>query len=410
MSAIELFQEQKDCCGCGACMNVCPKGAITMRADEFGFLYPNIDPARCVECAACKNVCGYQSRPDYHSVKKAYAVAARDAELLRHSASGGISTVVADRVLRDGGVIYGSALLYEESKLEPKHIRVDTPEGLRQLQGSKYVQSDIGFTYQQARQDLVAGRQVLFSGTPCQIAGLKQFLRHDYENLLTMEIICHGVPNKQLFHDFIDYYGKRLGGTIKEFYFRDKSKGQGMMTRSVYVDGTGKVHEKVKAGNLLAYVFFFSTCQVYRESCYSCCFATKKRIADLTVGDFWGFHEEYPNYREKDGLSNSKGISCVLANTEKGIDAIGKSKSRLVLMETEFQKIAKHNKQLNSPSKCGSLRKTILTLYVDHGYDLVDRYYKKRFWFKRATARLSGILPKSIKRQAKKLMGHLKSE
>lgn len=205
MSSIVLFDDKKDCCGCGACMNVCPKNAIRMAEDEVGFVYPEIDQNLCVGCGVCKKACGYQMQPLMQKSEAVYAAASNNDNLLRKSASGGAFAVLAENVLKKGGVVYGAALPLENGKLEPKHLRIDTVERLTELQGSKYVQSAIGDTYAQAKKDLLDGKSVLFSGTPCQIAGLKQYLKKDYENLLTVDIICHGVPMQTIFPEL---YGR----------------------------------------------------------------------------------------------------------------------------------------------------------------------------------------------------------
>ena len=175
MSSIVLFDDKKDCCGCGACMNVCPKNAIRMAEDEVGFVYPEIDQNLCVGCGACKKACGYQTQPLMQKSEAVYAAASNNDNFLRKSASGGAFAVLAENVLKKDGVVYGAALPLENGKLEPKHLRIDTVERLPELQGSKYVQSAIGDTYAQAQKDLLDGKRVLFSGTPCQIAGLKQW-------------------------------------------------------------------------------------------------------------------------------------------------------------------------------------------------------------------------------------------
>lgn len=181
MSSIVLFDDKKDCCGCGACMNVCPKNAIRMAEDEVGFVYPEIDQNLCVGCGACKKACGYQTQPLMQKSEAVYAAASNNDNFLRKSASGGAFAVLAENVLKKDGVVYGAALPLENGKLEPKHLRIDTVERLPELQGSKYVQSAIGDTYAQAQKDLLDGKRVLFSGTPCQIAGLKQYLKKDYK-------------------------------------------------------------------------------------------------------------------------------------------------------------------------------------------------------------------------------------
>lgn len=290
------------------------------------------------------------------------------------------------------------------------YLRIDTVERLPELQGSKYVQSAIGDTYAQAKKDLLDGKRVLFSGTPCQIAGLKQYLKKDYENLLTVDIICHGVPSKRFFQSFMEDYGKKLGGTITEFYFRDKSKGQGMITRSVYKNKHGERQEKVITGNLLSYVNLFLRSFTYRKNCYSCPFASEKRVGDLTLGDFWGFHEEYPSYDEKQGLSNGKGVSCILVNTNQGKVALEQCESQFVLMTSDFEKVARHNDQLHSPSKYSPKREQILELYQKEGYEAVDRYFHKNYKKDILKYTVSGMLPKGLKRNIKKMAGKIKNK
>lgn len=404
MSNIILFNDKKECCGCGACMNVCPKSAITMQEDEFGFVYPIIDNDTCIECGACKKVCGYQSIPEKHQVKSVYAAANRNDNSLKKSASGGVFAVLAEHVIDNGGVVYGSSMETVDGKLTPMHIRIDKKSDIIKLQGSKYVQSDIGFSYKAVRKDLLDGIMVLFSGTPCQIAGLRQFLQKDYDNLLLAEIICHGVPSKQLFQDFIENYGNKLGGKIQEFYFRDKSKDQGMITRACYVVRNRKT-EKVKHGQLLSYMSFFLKSYTYRINCYSCPFATPERAADLTLGDFWGFHEEYPSYHEE--LSNGKGISCLLVNTEKGSQVIDKCSSNFSLMYSDFEKVLRHNDQLHSPSKYSSKREEILDIYKANGYTAVEDYFHKNYKKDILKYSLSSAMPKGLKRSIKKLVGLL---
>ncbi len=407
MSKIVLFQDPKDCCGCGACMNACPKSAIRMQEDAQGFVYPVIQEQLCIACGACTKACPYQNPVDFQPVQDVYAASVKNDETIKKSASGGAFAVLANQVLRGGGVVYGCALLFENDRLEPRHIRIDRTEDLHLLQGSKYVQSETGGAYAQAKQDLAAGKKVLFSGTPCQIAGLRQYLKKAYDDLLTVEIICHGVPNKRLFQAFMDFYGKTLGGRITAFSFRDKSKGQGMMTRCVYADHAGKEKESVKNGNFLAYVFFFLKSYTYRINCYSCPFARPERAADITLGDYWGFHEEYPQHHEP-GLSNSRGISCVLINSEKGKAMWEACKDQFVYLPSTFEKVARHNDQLTKPSKYDQKRETILSLFEKEGYGGIERYFKAAFKKDIAVNAISDLIPKDVKRAIKKLAGRLR--
>lgn len=205
-------------------------------------------------------------------------------------------------------------------------------------------------------------------------------------------------------------YGKKLGGTITEFYFRDKSKGQGMITRSVYKDMTGENKEEVLIGGLTAYIHFFSKSYIYRKNCYSCPFASEKRVGDLTLGDFWGFHEEYPSYDEKQGLSNGKGVSCILVNTNQGKATLEQCEGQFVLMTSDFEKVARHNDQLHSPSKYSPKREQILELYQKEGYEAVDRYFHKNYKKDILKYTVSGMLPKGLKRNIKKMAGKIKNK
>jgi len=401
-----LFEEKKDCCGCGACVNICPRSAITMQEDECGYMYPVIDNHLCVDCGLCKKVCGYQTPPQCNAPIACYAAAAKDDETLMKAASGGAFSVFAIKILREGGVVYGSAMHISENTAKTEHVRIEQETDLYLLQGSKYVQSRIGDTYKKAKEDLNAGRKVLFSGTPCQIAGLQSYLNKEYDNLLTVDLICHGVPNAKIFGDFLCGLAKKLHGEILSFSFRDKSKGQAKNMRIHYLNAKGQKDTYYIDGDLLSYGYFFSKSYLHRENCYSCKFACAERTADITVGDFWGFHAEYPGVSEESGLSNQKGISCVLLNTQKGIEFWNRSEELFHNMEAAFDKIARHNKQLNNPTIMnGAMRGKLLEIYKTEGYCGIDTYYRKHFIKDKFKYRLSAILPKTFKRSVKRLVG-----
>ena len=220
---IVLFENKSDCCACGACLNVCSKSAISMKPDAEGFLYPEIDPNKCVECGVCKRVCKYKTS-DLNAVESTYAVTNRDEKQIMKAASGGLFSAAASTILSDGGCVFGATLTFDSGHPDTHHIMVENKEDLWKLQGSKYVQSRIGRTYQQAKECLQHGRTVLFSGTPCQIAGLKSYLGKVYENLYTMDLICHGVPSAEFFDGYIQELNKKYRGKVTEYKFRDKQK------------------------------------------------------------------------------------------------------------------------------------------------------------------------------------------
>jgi coenzyme F420-reducing hydrogenase beta subunit len=212
-----LFKSKKDCCGCAACMNVCPKQAITMKADQDGFIYPEVNNDSCIECGLCKKVCVFQSIPvTANGPIATYAAINKNKEVLSSSASGGIFGALASMVLEKKGVIFGCAY---NKDMEPEHICVDDLLDIKKIQGSKYVQSNINNTYTEAEKYLKEGRWVLFTGTPCQIAGLKSYLGKDYNHLITADIICHGVPNVDFFIGYIQYLEDKVNKKVMMIVF-----------------------------------------------------------------------------------------------------------------------------------------------------------------------------------------------
>ena len=406
--AVTLFENKRDCCGCGACKNVCPREAISMAADADGFLYPQIDAQLCVECGACQKVCGYQNLPDRSRPIACYAAAARDEETLKKSASGGMFAVTARKLLEQGGVVYGVAMPMEEAGLTARHVRIDSVQALATLQGSKYVQSDTALIYRQAREDLREGRQVLFSGTPCQIAGLLGFLGRKYENLLTMEVICHGVPSGRMFRDFLKSLEKRKGSAVAAFAFRTKEKGQGMNTCVNYLGKDGRNAVANRNGHLYSYMHYFLKSYIYRDNCYSCPFAAAERVADITIGDYWGFHEEHPVLGRNVKLSNARGVSCVLLNSENGVRHFEACSHDLTVLATEFEKVARHNEQLRKPCTERKERDVILRLYREQGYSAVEQHFRKTCRKDRAVSVMMDLMPKGLKRTVKRMIGLVK--
>ena len=211
------------CCGCGACASVCPRQCIAMRANEEGFAYPDVNTNNCVECGACVKVCPVQRQDRDHVGEplEAWGVVAQDDSLLTKSSSGGLFSLLANMILEEGGIVYGAA--FSDDFTGVHHIGVERTEELFRLRGSKYVQSDLNDIYTDVRIALNAGRRVLFSGTPCQIAGLTGFLGREYDALLTIEVLCHGVPSPLLWERYVENCGK--GRKVMNVSFRDKRRG-----------------------------------------------------------------------------------------------------------------------------------------------------------------------------------------
>jgi coenzyme F420-reducing hydrogenase beta subunit len=254
---------------------------------------------------------------------------------------------------------------------------VDRVEDISKLQGSKYVQSNINGCYKQIKQHLTDGRTVLFSGTPCQCAGLKAFLRKPYENLFIIDIICHGVPNQKLLNDYLEYKHTRKG-KITNFAFRDKSKGWGLLGRVDYENGKSQT---IPAG-LSSFYSFFLDSQIYRENCYKCKYASQNRPGDLTLGDYWGIEREHPELIASKRYNPKDGISCIITNTPKGADLLQYISDSIIMDSSTYEKIANRNKQLLQPSNRGKYYDEIFNAYRKSGYKAVDkifyRHYKKQ--------------------------------
>lgn len=306
MNNISKYSKSDNCCGCAACVNVCPKGIIKMEADEKGFQHPVIEEAECVECGLCEKVCAFNAKKEQLDEKRkieAYAVKNRNLEVRMNSRSGGVFTALTDKYIEDGGVVYGVAL--DENYLA-YHCRAVNKQERDCFRGSKYIQSNIGTVYKQVKKDLQAGKKVLFSGTPCQVNALKKVLFHvDCSNLLLVDIICHGVPSPKVWRDYLNDYEKRYGGRITQVDFRNKKKyGWAASMESIYVDGT-------EYDNNL-FIDLFNSGLIERASCFKCPYKSAERVGDITIGDFWGID------KVSETFNDNKGVSLILCNTEKG--------------------------------------------------------------------------------------------
>lgn len=403
--AIELFSDKKDCCGCGACMNICPKNAITMEPDQDGFIYPVINSDLCIACGACKKACNYQNDHELNEPKKAFAAVNKNEKQLMLSASGGVFSAIAIKILKEGGVVFGATLSFDNGYANPHHIGIEAIDDLPKLQGSKYVQSKIGDTYRQAKRYLLEGRKVLFSGTPCQIDGLYGYLKKDYDGLITVDVICHGVPNDILFNEYLQVEKKkRAAKSITGYAFRDKRKGWGMNSRIDYVKKDGLEKSDFIPARLTSYNTFFLDGDIYRENCYSCIYAKRSRPSDLTIGDYWGIEIEHPELLGKDSLDESKGISCVLANNEKGLNICEYTEDILQLYRSEFNKISHKNEQLNQPSAKGKEREKIFEIYKSNGYGKVEDWFKIKYLKQIVVHAVFNRIPRKIRITIKSIL------
>ena len=402
-ASIVLFERKEKCCACGACVNVCPKQAISMIEDEYGYYYPQIDAEKCVGCGACKKVCAYQSPNEENRPIEAYAAINKNDAQKLISASGGLFAAFATKVINDGGIVFGSALERIGEELIPHHIAVDNMADLSKLQGSKYVQSSTEFTFKEVLEQLKTGRTVLYSGTPCQIAGLKGFLRNDFDNLILVDLICHGVPSARFFNDYLKLVKKRKNWKeVTGYSFRDKKKGWGMNCRIDAVKTDGERFSFYTPARLASYNTLFLDGLTYRKNCYTCKYASKNRPGDITIGDYWGITNEHPEIIGKDGFDEKDGISCMIANTEKGVKICKEMGMYIEQRLSVYEKVAKMNKQLNEPSVFSPKRDKIMDIYKNEGYEGVEALYKEKYRKQRVIHWVFNKLPRSFRNIIKK--------
>lgn len=327
--------ESKLCTGCHACYTKCPQNCIEMKENKEGFLYPQIDESKCIGCELCKRVCPVNHPPRFLDNLVTYAAWNKDKKEQRTSSSGGIATGFAKKVIQEGGCVFGAAF---ESGLVLRHIKAENEEDVERLKGSKYVQSNIGECYQEVMREVKTGRKVLFISTPCQVAGLLKCFNKPYENLITVDIVCHGTPSQKILKKHILDIEKKNKGRVDGVKFRGE---QGFSLECFY---EGK---KIYMKSSLEDLFFngFLKGLFYRESCYNCKYARPERVSDITIGDFWGLGKEIPfEYDSKDG------ISCCLVNSEKGKQFIEENLENIYFVERTCREAVEGNKQLRFPS------------------------------------------------------------
>ncbi len=332
------IRDKKDCCGCHACAMICAKHCIVMQPDEEGFLYPVVDKDVCTDCGLCEKVCPVINQSEPRRPLTVYAAKNNDEEIRRQSSSGGIFTLLAEKVINDGGVVFGARF---DENWNVIHSWTDTVKGIATFRGSKYVQSKIGDTYSEAKRFLMQGRKVLFSGTPCQIAGLKRYLRKEYDNLLTIDVVCHGVPSplvwRRYLNDMRDSFPAQY--PITDISFRDKGNGwKNYCFRLRYdvPEDTSDTDSTLKGSGEFLQPFTENTFMkgflrnIYlRPSCYVCSARSGKSGSDISIADFWGVQNFYPEF------DDDKGVGLILINSEKGALVYGGVHAQNVLATYE---------------------------------------------------------------------------
>lgn len=349
-------KKKAKCCGCNACAEICPKHCIQMIEDAKGFLYPQVDSAICIECDACENVCPLNtSKLSLRTPLKAFAAWNKNHQEHLASSSGGAAYILSSYILDKGGVVYGCT----SDGIDVRHIRVENHSDLSKLQGSKYVQSNVCGLFKDVKNDLKSGKSVLFIGTPCQVAGLKNYIKHIPEHLYLVDLICHGVPSKKMLHDHIKHIANRR--VVQKISFR-KGNDYRLSIQTVNFSYEVSLWETPYKD---LYLKGFIEGMISRPSCYKCPFACPTRVSDITIGDFWGLkNAEILPEETRDG------VSLLLPMTDKGLNLLQAVKSHFHIIERSVDEAVDGNTQLRHPSIQGRRSRLFNILYPILSFDM----------------------------------------
>lgn len=356
------IKNKKDCCGCTACKNICPRSAIEMQPDTEGFLYPYVNDSLCIQCGLCLKVCslnnGYNT-PENFEIPLVYAVKHKNENERLTSRSGGMFIAISDYILEQGGVVYGVGYT---DHFRVVHKRATNKIERNEFKGSKYVQSDLSYTFKLLKNDLEAGIPVLFSGTPCQTAGLRAYLeKSETRNLLICDIVCHGVPSPRVWKDYLNYIENRYNNSVIKVDFRDKEFGWSSHKESF----TLKTNKKIV---LNSYTDLFYSHVILRPSCGICKYTNFKRPSDITLADFWGIEKVSTEFN-----TDNKGVSLVLINSPKGENVFENTKWNIDYIKSNTKDCLQPN--LKAPSKFPENREQFWIDYNRHGFLFVGKKY-----------------------------------
>lgn len=363
--------DPSDCCGCTACATICPYDAISMKPDRLGFLYPNVNKDKCVNCGLCEKVCAFKDDYDKSHLLEtpiAYAVRHKDETEVLKSRSGAAFVAISDYILEQGGVVYGAGF---EDHFRVVHKRAVNKTDRDELRGSKYVQSDLTDVFKQVKKDLVDGKSVVFSGTPCQTSGLKSYIgKRLSNNLILVDIVCHGVPSPYIWRDYLAYVESKHNSSIDIVNFRDKKEFGWKAHKETF---------KLKNGEFVIdnmYTELFYKNIMFRHSCGNCHFTNLKRPSDISLADFWGWEQSVPKMNLDD-----KGISLVFVNTEKGKNLFETIKDRTYYDEVDLEKCVQS--RLQYPAIPHQLRMTFEKDYDCYGFKYIFNKYVNPNRFRR---------------------------
>ncbi|MBQ8824757.1 MAG: Coenzyme F420 hydrogenase/dehydrogenase, beta subunit C-terminal domain [Ruminococcus sp.] len=393
------------CCGCGACSSICPKKAITMKQDTFGFIYPHIEQEKCIDCGMCKKICSFQKIYNIerkNDKKICFAAFNKDSKELSLSSSGGVFSAIAGSFLKKGGVVCGASMKLENGEASVNHILIYSTDELFKLQGSKYVQSNMWKCIGKIKEELKNGKKVLFTGTPCQVDSIKTiFKNYVRSQLFTIDVICHGVPNQDFFNSYLKDFQDKNKIKLTKFDFRNKKYKWGLDGLAV-----GSDDSEIKITTIeSSYYRYFIYGEIYRTSCYQCPYACLERVGDLTIGDYWGVEQYDSKLLDVNGgaFTRDKGVSCVLENTSAGNMLLKEYGTNLHLEPVKIENVIKINTQLREPAKHSEKRKKIFDLYAKYGYSGVENMFQRRRRYEIFKASVKKLIPKPLFMYLKKI-------
>lgn len=364
------IKEKEKCCGCSACASICPKECIDMITDEEGFLYPKVNNDICINCNLCEAICPILNCKEEETFEQdGYIVQNKNEQVLRESTSGGAFTAIAAYVLRKKGVVFGVELT---EQLEAHHIYIENEDELYKFRNSKYIQSNVGMSYKEAKSFLEQGRFVCFSGTPCQIEGLKKYLKKDYENLITVDVVCRAVPSPLIFKKYIELQENVFKEKILKVRFRDKYYGYKYSTLNIVSEkNNGSYHEGIDSDPWLR-AFFSNICD--RPSCHKCKFRKIYRVSDITIWDclnVWEFSKE---------LDNDKGATRVLIHSDKAKKVFEEIKRDFNYIKIAPQKLIKDVAEVKRSVPQNERRREFFRdAHVLSGTQLFEKYFPNTF-------------------------------
>lgn len=381
--------DKENCCGCHNCALVCPKNCITMKEDKEGFLYPAVDEDKCIDCGICEKSCPIISPLENNKALNditSYAAYSKNNDIRLNSSSGGMFTHLASSVINAGGVVFGAAF---DKKFGVHHICVDNLDDLCKLRGSKYLQSIVGNSFKEAEDYLKKGTKVYFSATPCQISALLKYLKKDYDNLITQDFICHGVPSPKIWKYYLEYRQNKANSKVEKISFRDKNKSWKNYCVNMIFENDSYI-ENFSSDD---YMKAFLSNYCLRPSCYNCSFKTMTRPSDITLADFWGIQNIMPE------MDDDKGTSLLCINSDKGKMLFDEIKNDTVYKTVSLEEAVKFNPSMTCSSPLPPKRNYFMQNVSECNFDEVAKKCCKISIYKKLKTKLIRIFSTIVKRR-----------